>query len=365
MSIYIGMMSGTSLDGVDAVAVRFESNTGLEVLGSKSMNLSEELRALLLSLCFSGPDEINRSQIAGNQLAQIYAETCHALLKDLGLSASHITAIGAHGQTVRHNPQNGATTQLINGALLAELTQIDTIIDFRNRDIAAGGQGAPLVPAFHASVFASDEPRTVVNFGGIANVTFLGRRGEADKTFGFDCGPANILLDAWVKENLGLTYDKDAQWARTGVLDKDWLSYLYSSEPYFSQSCPKSTGRELFNSEWLNKHLPTRMKPEDVQHTLTLSALAVAKDIEKYQPETKEVFTCGGGARNPLLMEYLQKYLPGKIVQPTDILGLSTQDVEGAAFAWLAKQFVERLPGNLPSVTGAKGPRILGALYPH
>ena len=366
MSIYIGMMSGTSLDGVDAVAVRFESNTGLEVLGSKSMNLSEELRALLLSLCFSGPDEINRSQIAGNQLAQIYAETCHALLKDLGLSASHITAIGAHGQTVRHNPQNGATTQLINGALLAELPQIDTIIDFRNRDIAAGGQGAPLVPAFHASVFASDEPRTVVNFGGIANVTFLGRRGEADKTFGFDCGPANILLDAWVKENLGLTYDKDAQWARTGVLDKDWLSYLYSSEPYFSQSCPKSTGRELFNSEWLNKHLPTRMKPEDVQHTLTaMSALAVAKDIEKYQPETKEVFTCGGGARNPLLMEYLQKYLPGKIVQPTDILGLSTQDVEGAAFAWLAKQFVERLPGNLPSVTGAKGPRILGALYPH
>ena len=366
MSLYFGMMSGSSLDGVDAVAVRFESNTGLEVLGSKSMNLSEELRALLLSLCFSGPDEINRSQIAGNQLAQIYAETCHALLKDLGLSASHITAIGAHGQTVRHNPQNGATTQLINGALLAELTQIDTIIDFRNRDIAAGGQGAPLVPAFHASVFASDEPRTVVNFGGIANVTFLGRRGEADKTFGFDCGPANILLDAWVKENLGLTYDKDAQWARTGVLDKDWLSYLYSSEPYFSQSCPKSTGRELFNSEWLNKHLPTRMKPEDVQHTLTaLSALAVAKDIEKYQPETKEVFTCGGGARNPLLMEYLQKYLPGKIVQPTDILGLSTQDVEGAAFAWLAKQFVERLPGNLPSVTGAKGPRILGALYPH
>lgn len=366
MSIYIGMMSGTSLDGVDAVAVQFESKIGLKVLGSKSMNLSEELRALLLSLCFTGPDEINRSQIAGNQLAQIYAETCHALLKDLGLSAPHITAIGAHGQTVRHNPQNGATTQLLNGALLAELTQIDTIIDFRNRDIAAGGQGAPLVPAFHASVFASDEPRAIVNFGGIANVTFLGRSGEADKTFGFDCGPANILLDAWVKENLGLTYDKDAKWARTGVLDEDWLSYLYSSEPYFSQSCPKSTGRELFNLDWLNKHLPPGMKPEDVQHTLTaLSAIAVAKDIEKYQPETKEVFTCGGGARNPLLMEYLQKYLPGKTVQPTDILGLTTQDVEGAAFAWLAKQFVERLPGNLPSVTGAKGPRILGALYPH
>lgn len=366
MSIYIGMMSGTSLDGVDAVAVQFESNAGLKVLGSKSMSLSGKLRELLLSLCFSGPDEINRSQIAANQLAQLYAETCLALLKDLGLSASHITAIGAHGQTVRHNPQNGATTQLINGALLAELTQIDTIIDFRNRDIAAGGQGAPLVPAFHASVFASDEPRAVVNFGGIANVTFLGRSGEADKTFGFDCGPANILLDAWVKKNLGFTYDKDAKWARTGVLDEDWLTYLYGSEPYFSQSCPKSTGRELFNLEWLNKHLPAGMKPADVQHTLTaLSALAVAKDIEKYQPETKEVFTCGGGARNPLLMEYLQKYLPGKTVQPTDILGLTTQDVEGAAFAWLAKQFVERLPGNLPSVTGAKGPRILGALYPH
>ena len=239
-------------------------------------------------------------------------------------------------------------------------------IDFRNRDIAAGGQGAPLVPAFHASVFASDEPRAIVNFGGIANVTFLGRREDQEKTFGFDCGPANILLDAWVKDNLGLTYDKDAKWARAGVLNEDWLSCLYSSEPYFSQSCPKSTGRELFNLEWLNKHLRAGMKPEDVQHTLTaLSALAVAKDIEKYQPETQEVFTCGGGAKNPLLMEYLQKYLPGKIVQPTDILGLGTQDVEGAAFAWLAKQFVERLPGNLPAVTGAKGKRILGALYPH
>lgn len=365
MSIYIGMMSGTSLDGVDAVAVHFGSDGRLRVLGSSSLSFPEELRQQLLSLCFSGPDEIDRSQLASNQLARVYADACSSLLENLKLTPSQITAIGAHGQTVRHNPQKGATTQLINGALLAELTRIDTVIDFRNRDIAAGGQGAPLVSAFHYSVFASDIPRAIVNIGGISNVTFLGKRGEPEKTFGFDCGPGNMLLDAWIKEKLGKSFDKDAQWAKEGCLNQKWLEFLYQSEPYFFQAYPKSTGRELFNLDWLKVRLSEALKPEEVQHTLTaLTALAIAKDIQKYQPQTQEIFVCGGGARNPLLMEYLQRFLLGKLVSTTDAAGLSTQDVEGAAFAWLAKQFMERLPGNLPAVTGAAGPRVLGALYP-
>lgn len=365
MSIYIGLMSGTSLDGVDAVAVKFKSDDQLEVLGSASLPFSEELRTLLLSLCFSGPDEINKSQQAANRLAEIYSEACRKLLDKLKLRAEDIVALGAHGQTVRHNPHQNATTQLMNGALLAERTGIDTVIDFRSRDIAAGGQGAPLVPAFHHAVLASVSPRAVVNIGGISNVTFLGVKGEPEKTYGFDCGPGNMLLDAWIKEHLGREYDLNAEWAKQGTLDEKLLQALYDGEPYFKKIYPKSTGRELFNLQWLKKRVRQERKAENVQHTLTaLTALAISRDISLYQPGTKEVFVCGGGARNPLIMHYLSEFMPDKRVCSTDVAGLNTQEVEGAAFAWLAKQFMERRPGNLPAVTGARGPRILGALYP-
>lgn len=364
MTVYFGAMSGTSLDGVDIVAVDFYEEKP-RVIGIESEELPKKLRNELLDLCSPGFDEINRSQKAANELSELYALVANNLMSKLKLAPKDVRAIGAHGQTIRHNPQFGATTQLINGSLLAELTEVDVITDFRHRDMAAGGEGAPLVPAFHYSVFSSPEPRAIVNIGGISNVTYIGGAGKSEETFGFDCGPGNMLMDAWIMKHFGERYDKDGRWAASGKINQVLLTELFEKEPYFRRVPPKSTGRELFNLDWLESKSIQKVPKADVQRTLLeLTVCSIKKSILDFCPSVKEIFVCGGGALNPLLMQTLKNAFRDIKVGSTDMLGIETQSVEGAAFAWLAKQFIEHRPGNLPAVTGAKGFRVLGCLYP-
>jgi anhydro-N-acetylmuramic acid kinase len=279
--------------------------------------------------------------------------------------------VGTHGQTVRHCPGEfdgtGYTLQLNNPALLAELCGIDVVADFRSRDIAAGGQGAPLVPAFHRAVFGRrGETVAVLNIGGMSNLTAL--HGDV-RTIGFDCGPGNALLDLWCQRHLGLAYDADGSWAASGEVDAPLLA-RFQAEPYFAAAPPKSTGRDRFHAAWLDAHLAalstaTPRRPQDVQATLLeLTVWACARDVGAEAPEAQRVLVCGGGARNGHLMQRLAAKLPGRRVEPSDGAGLPANQVEAVAFAWLARACVLRLPGNLPSVTGASGTRVLGALYP-
>ncbi len=360
--IYVGMMSGTSMDGVDAVACVFNEK-GCQFIARSFEPYSDMLRESLLSLCRSGPDEVVRMQNGANEIAKIYAKAFNKLLTDSGLNYKNIRAIGAHGQTIRHNPQIGASTQLINGALLAELTKTDVIADFRSRDLAAGGEGAPLVPAFHKWVLSGDVPRGILNIGGISNLTILPERGSEDEVLGFDCGPGNVLMDAWSEKVNHVRYDRDAMWARSGKVIPQLLESL-KQEKFFSQVPPKSTGRELFNLPWLEARLNGE-KPEDVQRTLvSFTAETVTDAIRNFAPHIKELRVCGGGAKNPLMISELALLNPDLLVTTTADLGVDPQDVEGLAFAWLAYRFDRRETGNLPSATGASGSRILGCLYP-
>ncbi len=360
--IYVGMMSGTSMDGVDAVACVFNEK-GCQFIARSFEPYSDMLRESLLSLCRSGPDEVVRMQNGANEIAKIYAKAFNKLLTDSGLNYKNIRAIGAHGQTIRHNPQIGASTQLINGALLAELTKTDVIADFRSRDLAAGGEGAPLVPAFHKWVLSGDVPRGILNIGGISNLTILPERGSEDEVLGFDCGPGNVLMDAWIEKVNHVRYDRDAMWARSGKVIPQLLESL-KQEKFFSQVPPKSTGRELFNLPWLEARLNGE-KPEDVQRTLvSFTAETVTDAIRNFAPHIKELRVCGGGAKNPLMISELALLNPDLLVTTTADLGVDPQDVEGLAFAWLAYRFDRRETGNLPSATGASGSRILGCLYP-
>lgn len=360
--IYVGMMSGTSMDGVDAVACVFNSK-GLQILGRSFEPYSDMLRSSLLALCTPGENEIFRVQTGANEIAKIYAKAFHKLLIESGLKSENIRAIGAHGQTVRHNPAIGASTQIINGALLSELTKTDVIVDFRSRDLAAGGEGAPLVPAFHRWVLSGEEPRGILNIGGISNLTVLPEKSSEEEVLGFDCGPGNVLLDAWTEKVNSVRYDRDAIWAKSGKVAPQLLAKL-KSERYFELTPPKSTGRELFNLPWLESKLDGE-KPEDVQRTLiAFTAETISDAIRAFAPGIKELRVCGGGAKNPLLMQELKLLNPQLSVSDTSEIGVAPQDVEGAAFAWLAHRFIEREPGNLPSATGACGKRILGALYP-
>lgn len=359
--IYIGLMSGTSVDGIDAVAVDF-SHYPWRCLGSDSLEIPEGLREQILALCVPGFNEIERMQEASNRLSQLYAELTLNLIQKIKKTPSEVRALGAHGQTIRHRPEHSATTQMFNGSLVAELTGIDTICDFRTRDIAAGGQGAPLVPPFHAAWFAQEVPTAVLNLGGIANVTVVDS--SESEVVGFDCGPANMLMDAWISKHLHKRFDRDGQWASTGKVIPELLVELLS-EPYFDKALPKSTGRELFNLEWLEKRLNGNERPEDVQATLLeLTARSSVEAIRKFAPKTQRVFLCGGGAQNKALFARFRELMPHVTVAKTDDKGLSTQEVEGAAFAWLAYAFIHRIPANAPSVTGSKGKRILGCLYP-
>lgn len=362
---FIGLMSGTSLDGVDGVLVDFSEQKGL-VAQHASAPLAPELRAELLALNSRGPDELHRAQLAANALARTYAAVVRQLLERSSLPATAIRAIGAHGQTLRHQPQafdgTGYTLQLNQPALLAELTGITVVADFRSRDVAAGGQGAPLVPAFHRQRFGQPGiDQAVLNLGGIANLTLLRADGS---TAGWDCGPANALMDHWCEMHVGQAFDDEGHWAASGQVRPRLLAD-FLAEPYFALPPPKSTGRDLFNPAWLQKHLErARHTAADVQATLAeLTAQACARDLLRHAPTTTALIACGGGARNTHLMQRLQTLLPGCAVDSSDLHGLPPQQVEATAFAWLARQCLDGLPGNLPEVTGARGPRILGAIY--
>ncbi|WP_323121571.1 anhydro-N-acetylmuramic acid kinase [Burkholderia alba] len=363
-------MSGTSMDGVDGVAVRFETGKPPAVLSEAFVGFADTLRDALFALQHPGDDEIDREAVAANALAARYAVCCHELLRGAHIGPEQVRAIGVHGQTVRHRPERGYTRQINNAALLAELTHVDVIADFRSRDVAAGGQGAPLAPAFHATVFGSQgETRVICNLGGISNITIVPANG-ATSVRGFDCGPANALLDAWAHRHLGKPFDEGGKFAARGTVDAGLLAALLD-EPYFRLPPPKSTGRDLFNPAWLDARLTAfaALAPEHVQATLTaLTAETVASDIARHAPDCKAVYVCGGGARNPVLLKALGASLAARgaaaTVATTAALGVPPQQVEALAFAWLAYRFTARAAGNLPSVTGAAGERVLGALYP-
>lgn len=356
MQHYIGLMSGTSLDGVDAVLVAFDGDAG-RICKTAFLPYSDDLKAVLLRLHEPSYNELELSQTIALQLAALYAQTVNALLD--GTTAIH--AIGCHGQTIRHRPELGFTLQLNNPALLAELCGITVVADFRSKDIAAGGQGAPLVPAFHRSVFGHTSiHRTVLNIGGIANLTNLPCSGEVS---GFDCGLGNLLMDAWCQQHTGHAYDKGGAWAAAGNLLTPLLDKMLA-HPFFSLPPPKSTGRDMFNTAWLEQILKPEYRPQDVQATLLeLSARGIADAIAAHCPGTQELYLCGGGAHNIALTDRLMALMPHIRIALTDELGIAADWVEAAAFAWLAKQTLEGKPGNLPAVTGAKGYRILGAIH--
>jgi anhydro-N-acetylmuramic acid kinase len=368
--LFIGLMSGTSLDGIDGVLVDFAPADGMRVLAHRHAGFAAALAEELLALNTPGDDELHRAALAGNALVRAYAEVVAQLLETARLTPGDITAIGAHGQTVRHRPQafdgTGYTLQLNSPALLAELTGIAVIADLRSRDVAAGGQGAPLVPAFHRAVFGADRTVGVLNLGGIANLTVLRAGGG---TTGFDCGPANALMDHWMRRHRGAAFDAAGAWAAGGRVQPALLARLLA-DPYFALPPPKSTGRDLFRPAWLQAHLEAtaphdQPDPQDVQATLAeLTATTCANDLQAQAPDARELIVCGGGAFNCQLMTRLAALLPGVAVSSSAAHGLPADQVEACAFAWLARRFVRREPGNLATVTGARGERILGALYP-
>ena len=373
---YIGLMSGTSLDGADGVLVDFHKHK-LSVLAAASEPFSSRFRAELLALNTPAHNELHRAALASNQLVTIYSKVVSTLLlsaAEQGIMLNQVKAIGAHGQTVRHQPRKtlsdpidaSYTLQLNNPALLTELTGIDVVADFRSRDVAAGGQGAPLVPAFHASVFGQTDCTVIVlNVGGISNLSILPAGGNMP-TLGFDCGPGNALMDAWCLQHTGQPFDASGAWAAGGKCIPTLLASLLN-EPYFSAPPPKSTGRDLFSLVWLTHklHPYAAYPPQDIQNTLTeFTASTCVTAINVYLKNSNELIVCGGGAFNNYLMQRLQAGLPSLRVCTSDAYDLPPQQVEAAAFAWLARQAIYRKTGNVESVTGAAGARILGAIYP-
>jgi anhydro-N-acetylmuramic acid kinase len=363
---YIGLMSGTSLDGVDGVLVDFSPHTPL-VIEHACAPFPPQLKAELLALNRTGPDELHRAALAANALMREYAAIVHELLRSSKVQARDVVAIGAHGQTVRHRPQEfdgtGYTIQLCAPALLAELTGIAVAADFRTRDVAAGGQGAPLAPLFHQALYGHGETVGVLNIGGISNLTLL----RADGTIvGFDCGPGNGLMDHWCARHTGRDYDAEGAWAAGGRVLRPLLDALLA-EPFFAKGPPKSTGRDLFNQEWLEGHLAefADAAPADVQATLAeLTATACAADALRQEPKLRRLIVCGGGALNEHLMRRLRALLPNAQVVSSAELGLPPLQVEATAFAWLARKTVRREPLELKSITGARGARVLGCVYP-
>ena len=369
-------MSGTSLDGVDGVLADFTGGR-LRVVCHAAAPFPRELKAELLALNTAGDNELHRAALAANALVRLYAAVVGGLLRTANLPAARVKAIGAHGQTVRHRPQEfdadprqgiagGYTLQLNNPALLAELTGIDVVAEFRTRDVAAGGQGAPLVPAFHREVFGTPgEPLAVLNIGGISNLSVL-PGAAADAVLGFDCGPGNALMDHWCQQHTGQPFDRGGAWAAQGQVLPALLAGLMA-EPFLQKAPPKSTGRDLFNPAWLAVALaasPTAA-PVDVQATLTeFTARACADAVARHAAGSRTLVVCGGGALNTQLMARLQAALPNAAVRSSAQHGLPPLEVEAAAFAWLARQTLLRRPGNLASVTGARGERVLGAVFP-
>lgn len=362
-NLYIGIMSGTSLDGIDAVLGDFSQDAPL-ALGRSSLGFDPELREELLALNTPGVNELERAALAATRLAQHYAQAVKRLLAHTETRASDIAAIGCHGQTVRHRPELGFTLQLNNPALLVELSGISVIADFRSRDIAAGGQGAPLVPAFHAVAFAHpSKHRVIVNIGGIANLTNLP---SSDHATGFDCGPGNMLMDAWCRLHTGRAFDDNGTWAASGSVIPELLAAMLK-ETFFHQKPPKSTGRDLFHLDWLKRFVKPAYMPQDVQATLLkLTVASIHEAIARHCGGADEIYVCGGGARNGALLNSLRHAfaVSATPVALTDALGINAEWVEALAFAWLARQAMLGQPGNLPAVTGAAHPCVLGAIYP-
>jgi anhydro-N-acetylmuramic acid kinase len=372
VGLFIGLMSGTSLDGVDAVLAEPMGNGMLRDLAFVHLPFPAELRAECLALNTPGSNELHRAALAGNALARQYAQAVQRVLHGAGAAAADVQTLGAHGQTVRHRPGEfdglGYTLQLLNGALLAELSGIDVVCDLRSRDVAAGGQGAPLVPAFHAACFARPgNDVAVLNLGGIANLTLLPADGPVR---GFDCGPANVLLDLWVQGCTGRAFDANGRWAASGTVHTALLQRALA-EPFLALPPPKSTGRDLFDAAWLQRWLDAvpgaqGLPQADVAATLAeFTACAAIDALQRHAPRTTELLVCGGGARNDHLMQRLASLAgPHVAVHSTAERGIDPERVECLAFAWLAQAFTQRRPGNLVAVTGAAGPRVLGALHP-
>lgn len=357
--LYVGLMSGTSLDGVDAVLAEL-GNRPL-ILSSHWQAYPEDIKAELLALHRPGENELDRTARLSNRIASLYAEAVQAVLAQANVSTRRVRAIGCHGQTVRHQPARGYSLQLNNPALLAELTGITVVADFRGRDLAAGGQGGPLVPAFHAALFRrKDTHRVLVNLGGIASITDLPPGGPV---IGFDCGPGNLLMDAWVKRHWGCDYDPGGNLSAQGrVLDK--LLQALQAHPFLARKPPKSAGREEFDPAWLDALVPPAAQPEDVLSTLLeLTVRGVANSVRSYCAGSREVWLSGGGAHNDELCRRLAGHLPNHRMGNTDELGVHVDWVESLACAWLAQQCLAGRVGNLAQVTGARGARILGAVY--
>ncbi|MDV9031666.1 anhydro-N-acetylmuramic acid kinase [Pseudomonas sp. RAC1] len=362
MTLYLGVMSGTSLDGLDIALI--EQSDQPRLLATCYLPMPADLRQDLLSLCARGPDEIARAALAENRWAKLAAQGIQQLLKEQDLAPEAIRAIGSHGQTIRHEPTQGFTVQIGNPALLAELTNICVVGDFRRRDVAAGGQGAPLVPAFHEALFGHLGQRlAVLNVGGFSNLSLIAQNTPVR---GFDCGPGNVLLDAWIERKRGEVFDADGAWAASGKVQSDLLTALLG-DTFFAGSGPKSTGREVFNLPWLDGHLARlpHYRDEDVQATLLeLTARSIVDALVEAQPRTDALMVCGGGARNGALMQRLTALLNGTTVTSTQAQGIDPDWVEAMAFAWLAHCCLEGIPANRPSVTAARGSRVLGAIYP-
>lgn len=367
-ALYIGLMSGTSLDGIDAALVNIsnEGNT-IELLHATESPIEATLKSELQKLCAPAENEIVRSGQASIEIAIAFSAAVKNLLKAANISAKQIAAIGSHGQTIRHHPEAAFpfTVQIGDPSTIAELTGITTVADFRPRDMAAGGEGAPLAPAFHEQIFGSRSQHChVVNIGGIANLSVLDSRGP---TRAFDTGPGNTLMDQWIQQHQQQKYDKNGHWASSGKSNAALLNKLLT-EPYFHKPPPKSTGRELFNLPWLKKALQNiseEVSPADVQATLLqLTVQTISHDILQYGHNQGEIFVCGGGSENIQLMEALQSQLPAHTVLSSDAAGVSSQYMEAMAFAWLAFRTHHQLTGNLPDVTGAGRAVILGGIYP-
>ena len=357
------------MDAIDAVIVQFDAAGSPNTIAHFSKPFPNELKSDLVDLIqpdWSG--SLRHIAELNVKLGTLYAETAISLIDHSNIQKKRIKAIGNHGQTICHQPDAlpHFSWQLGDANRIAELTGITTIADFRNRDIAAGGEGAPLVPAFHQAVFSHPEKtRIVLNIGGIANISLLSPHHH---TLGFDTGPGNSLMDAWCLEKQGKPFDNNGDWAAQGKVIPSLLDQLMS-EPYFKRSYPKSTGKEYFNLQWLSTYLTDSMKPADVQATLLeVTALSIVEGIKLASLSTgltiDEIYVCGGGGKNSLLMQRLTQLLSPATVDKTDGLGVDADWVESIAFAWLARQTTLGLPGNLPSATGASGPRVLGAIYP-
>lgn len=373
LQFHVGLMSGTSMDGIDAVLCSFNEDGAATLIRHVCAPFSEALKKDLMTLQNPSYNELHLEAIAGNTLAREYSALILKLLHEADTSPDHVTGIGAHGQTIRHRPKQfdgvGYSMQCLNPSLVAELTGIDVIADFRSRDIAANGQGAPLVPAFHAAQFGHEKlVRAILNLGGMANLTLLDPKQTVS---GFDTGPANVLLDEWINHHKGLAFDEQGMWAKSGKVIPELLTLLLN-EPYFSEVAPKSTGRDLFNMNWIKEHVQGFSKkylPEDIQATFTsLTAITVIDHLKRYLPSCEELIICGGGVNNDYLVEQISnegiRQFPNLQINSSEVNGVDPQTVEAIAFAWLSWCYFSNKPANLPAVTGAKGPRILGARYP-